>query len=208
MQSKEKINNNEFKYVDLELPSGTLWATCNVGADKPSDYGMYFQWGDTSGYEAYKVGTGDGKKKFAPDSSDYKWYSGSTFTKYTTPGATLDLEDDAAHVHMGGDWHMPRPTQIQELLDNTTNTWVTMNDENGRLFISNKDDSKYIFIPAAGLAFDGFVRNSDQLGCIWSSMISSLGNLYGQYLYFDMWGAKLYYGHERWLGMSVRGVIG
>ena len=64
------INNNGFEYVDLELPSGTLWAAMNVGASKPSDYGLYFQWGDTSGYTADQVGKG---KQFASDWNDYKW---------------------------------------------------------------------------------------------------------------------------------------
>ena len=109
-----------YDYVDLGLPSGTKWATQNVGASKPSEYGQYFQWGDTQGYTADEIGTGDGKKIFAKDWSDYKRISGSTFTKYTTPGDTLELVDDAAHVNMGGDWHTPTPAQYIELLDNTT----------------------------------------------------------------------------------------
>ena len=96
-----------YEAVDLGLPSGTKWASQNVGARKPSDYGLYFQWGDTQGYTSEQVGTGKGKKKFADDWSDYKWGVSPNFTKYTTMVATLELEDDAAHVHMGGDWHMP-----------------------------------------------------------------------------------------------------
>ena len=122
--------------MDLGLPSGTLWATMNVGASKPSDYGLYFQWGDTSGYTAAQVGTGDGQKKFASDWSDYKWGVNPNFTKYTTTGATLELKDDAAHANMGGYWHMPTPTQINELISNTTNTWTTQDGVNGRLFTS------------------------------------------------------------------------
>ena len=105
---EKKINNNGYDYVDLELPSGTLWATCNIGASKPSEYGLYFQWGDTVGYSPDQIGFGEGKKVFSFD--DYKWSpsgDGDTFTKYTNTGDTLELEDDAAHVHMGGDWHMP-----------------------------------------------------------------------------------------------------
>ena len=100
----KEINNNGYDYVDLGLPSGTLWATCNVGADKPTDFGLYFQWGDTSGYTADQVGK---DKQF--NWSDYKWNpsgDGKTFTKYNTTGATLELTDDAAHVHMGGSWHI------------------------------------------------------------------------------------------------------
>lgn len=61
---KELGKQIDYDYVDLGLPSGTLWATCNVGASKPSEYGLYFQWGDTKGYTKDQVGTGDGKKAF------------------------------------------------------------------------------------------------------------------------------------------------
>ena len=62
-----------YSYVDFGLPSGTKWATQNVGARKPSESGLYFQWGDTQGYTAEQVGIGEGKKKFAYDESDYKF---------------------------------------------------------------------------------------------------------------------------------------
>ena len=103
---KPKPNGHD--YVDLDLPSGTLWATMNVGASKPSDAGFYFQWGDTQGYTADQVGLGEGQKKFASDWSDYKFGVYPNFSKYNTVGATLELADDAANVNMGGDWHMPR----------------------------------------------------------------------------------------------------
>ena len=193
--------------MDLGLPSGTLWATCNVGAEKPSDAGLYFQWGDTSGYTADQVGTGDGKKKFALDWSDYKWGKNPNFTKYTTIGATLELEDDAAHVNMGGDWHMPSPDQIEELIDNTTSTWATQDGVNGSLFTSKKDTSKSIFIPAAGGAWDGSFDSSGVSGGVWSSMLSS-GNVdSGQLLIFYSDNAGLDYGDLNG-GLSVRGVIG
>ena len=144
---------NGHDYVDLGLPSGTLWAAMNVGASKASEAGLYFQWGDAQGYSADQIGNGEGQKKFSEDYSDYKWYLSGTidennlkFTKYTTGGATLDLEDDAAHVNMGGSWHMPTPNQFQELLDNTTSTLTTQDGINGRLFTSKKDTSKSIFI--------------------------------------------------------------
>ena len=137
------------------------WAAQNVGARKPSDAGLYFQWGDTSGYTADQVGK---DKQFASDWNDYKWGKGPNFTKYATKGETLELEDDAAHVNMGGGWHMPSPTQIQELLDNTTTAWTTQDGVNGRLFTSTKDNSKSIFIPAAGSAWDGSVQNSGDVG--------------------------------------------
>ena len=201
------INNNGFEYVNLGLPSGTLWATMNVGASKASDAGLYFQWGDISGYTADQVGTGDGQKKFASDYSDYKWNASEGFSKYNTTGAALELEDDAAHVNMGGSWHMPTPDQFQELIDNTTNTWTTQDGVNGRLFTSKSDHSKSIFFPAAGYAWDGSVRSSGDYGLVWSSMLYAVFVNYGQYLYFSSGGVFLYY-YGRYYGLSVRGVIG
>ena len=204
----KEINNNGFEYVDLELPSGTKWATQNVGARKPSDAGLYFQWGDTVGYTAEQVGTGEGQKKFASDWSDYKWGKSPNFSKYTTTGATLDLEDDAAHANMGGSWHMPTPTQINELLDGTTNTWTTQDGVNGRLFTSKKDGTKSIFIPAAGNAWDGSVQDSRDCGYVWSSMLGTDNVSGGQSLNSDSGNVYLYSGGSRVNGLSVRGVVG
>ena len=184
-----------------------------MGARKSSDYGLYFQWGDTSGYTANQIGTGEGQKKFARDWSDYKWHlSGSidennlAFKKYTTTGATLELEDDAANANMGGDWHMPTRTQIKELTVNTTSTWATQDGVNGRLFTSKKN-SKSIFIPAAGLAWDGSVSNSGRYCHVWSSMLDTDMVFYGQYLKFNsrsVYLDRIY----RSDGCSVRGVLG
>lgn len=210
----KEINNNGYEYVDLGLPSGTLWGTCNVGASKPSEYGLYFQWGDTKGYAKNQIGRESGQKKFEYDYSDYKWYlSGNTendsiaFKKYKTTCETLDLEDDAAHINMGGDWHMPTPTQIQELLDNTTNTWTSLNDVNGRLFTSKKDQSKSIFFPGANNAWDGSVRGSGGSGDVLSSTLSKKYVDSMQILSFGSGGVSLSY-DERYYGCSVRGVIG
>ena len=201
----KRINNNGYDYVDLGLPSGTLWATCNIGASKPSDFGLYFQWSDTQGYTADQVGTGEGQKKFA---RDYKFGVRPNFTKYTTTGATLELEDDAAHVNMGGSWHMPTPDQINELINtaNTTSTWTTQDGVNGRLFTSKKDASKSIFIPAAGYACDGSVGRVGGEADVWSSVLNAGDVGSGQYLYF-LSGFVGLDSSSRFCGFSVRGVI-
>lgn len=112
---------NGHKYVDLGLPSGTLWAKCNIGANSETDYGLYFAWGETQGYANAST------KAFSWN--DYKWTEdeGATMLKYnTTDNKTeLDLEDDAAHTNMGGDWHMPTGAQCRELFSETTNGFVT-----------------------------------------------------------------------------------
>ena len=203
------VNSNGFEYVDLGLPSGTLWSIMNVGASKPSDSGLYFQWGDTQGYTKEQA---EEDKKF--NWSDYKWYESGNIDednivlkKYTTEGATLNLEDDAAHVHMGGDWHMPSPAQYQELIDNTISKYKkTQNGVNGILFTSKKDKSKTIFIPAAGTVWDGMVSFIGDNGYIWSSMMSTDSINCGKYLYFNSKKVRL---SSTYLsdGLPVRGVI-
>ena len=198
------LNSNGFDYVDLNLPNGTLWATMNVGASKPSDYGLYFAWGETYGYTADQIGK---DKQF--NWGNYKWIVDGldlNFSKYKITGATLNLEDDAVHINMGGSWHMPTDKQIQELIDNTTSTWTTQDGVNGRLFTS-MNNGESIFIPAAGSAWDGSVVNRGSYGRVWSSMLSASNVDYGQYLYFDSDNASLY-GSNRGSGCSVRGVIG
>ena len=213
------INNNGFEYVDLALPSGTLWATCNVGASKPSDFGLYFQWGDTIGYSKEQVGFDEGKKMFFW--GDYKWYlSGSPydgsikFKKYTSTGAILELEDDAAHVNMDGDWHMPTPDQFQELIDNTIANRTTLDDVSGITFTSKKDTSKFIFFPAALFAWGGEICDMDDLACsagdgnVWTSMLNNKYVHDGMAFEFN----SIYYTNLRFesrgSGLSVRGVIG
>ena len=186
-----RINNKGYDYVDLDLPSGTLWATMNVGASKPSDCGLYFQWGDIVGYTKGQVGIGKGKKKFGTDWNDDNW-RWKDVIKYTTNSATLGLEFDAAHINMGGDWHMPSTAQIQELIDNTTSTWEEMDEVKGILFTSIKDASKSIFIPAVGDAWNGSVGSIGIYGGIWSPMLNE-DYIYkaAKYLYFDSSGANL-----------------
>jgi len=207
------INNNGYEYVDLRLPSGTLWSTMNVGADNPTDFGLYFQWGDVQGYTKEQVGL---KKKFSSDWSDYKWLRNDAFTnyrrtfvKYRNSGIVLDildLEDDAANVNMGGSWHIPTPSQIQELIDNTTSDWIKMDNVNGRLFTSKKN-GKSIFIPAAGYAWEGSVHDSRDSGFVWSSMLYGSYADYGQSLDFNPTYVYRFGDYNRYYGFSVRGVI-
>lgn len=205
--TKYKVNNNGFEYIDLELPSGTLWATMNVGASKPSDYGLYFQWGDTVGCTADNVGNGNGKKKFVLD--DYKWYANNdeeTFSQDTSPGKKLYLQDDAANTNMGGDWHIPSPKQIEELIVNTNSDWTSLNGVNGMKFTSKKDASKSIFIPASGSAWEGSLVDIGDEGNVWSSTLDTDYAGGSQHLYF--YANDAYIGYCcRFFGVPVRGVI-
>lgn len=129
---------NGHAYVDLGLPSGTLWATKNVGANNITDSGLYFSCGGTTGYTTAQVGT---DKNF--NWADYELGDGqggaAHMTKYnSTDGKTvLEAEDDAATVNMGGEWHMPSKEQLSELAANTKNGWV---DANGVFTVYSWDE--------------------------------------------------------------------
>ena len=115
---------NGHEYVDLGLPSGTKCAKMNVGANSETDAGLYFAWGETQGYTASQVGT---DKQFSWNDYTLTEDGGSTFTKYneTDNKTHLELTDDAAHINMGGDWHMPNIAQCIELFKETKNGFVT-----------------------------------------------------------------------------------
>lgn len=198
---------NGHAYVDLGLPSGTLWATMNVGAEKESDYGLYFAWGETQGYTASQVGTGEGQKAFAW--ADYKYSdngSSSVMTKYnaTDGKAVLDLEDDAARANWGGSWKMPTKAQFQELLNtaNCTNEQTTVNGVNGRLFTSVRNGNT-LFVPAIGYCRNGIVNGVGGSVSVWVSDISSYAVNNAQFFEF---GPGFIY-DNRCYGRSVRGVL-
>ena len=154
-----------FEFVDLGLPSGLKWATCNIGASKPEEYGLYFAWGETQGY----TGITD-EKQFSW--ADYKWSSdadGSTMTKYNGADELTILEaaDDAATAAYSG-CRMPTSGECEELTANTTSAWTTVNGVSGIMFTS-KVNSNSIFVPAAGRWFDGSLDYVGQVIFFWSS---------------------------------------
>ena len=191
---------NGFRFIDLGLPSGTLWAATNVGAQKPTESGLYFSWADVQGYTAEQVGK---DKQFSRD--DYKFGDYPNFTKYANTDEALNLEDDAANHYMGGSWHVPTPEQVEELINNTTSNWITQDDVNGRLFTSQ--NGKSIFMPAAGIAWNGSILNYGNYGNIWTSMLNTLYADYGLSFIFHS-GYACYQDSSRCYGQSVRGVIG
>jgi len=115
--------SNGHAYVDLGLPSGTLWATMNVGANNITDNGLYFAWGETQGYTPEQVtGSATPHKSFNDNDYELTDDSGATMSKYnTTDGKmTLDREDDAVSVNWGGEWHLPYRNQFRELVSAAT----------------------------------------------------------------------------------------
>ena len=192
--------------VDLGLPSGLLWAKCNLGANSESDYGLYYQWGDTQGYSAEQVGT---DKQFTWN--DYKFSidgSDSNFSKYSSSDSKtqLDLEDDAVYAALGGNWRMPTQADFQELTANTTTEVTSINGIQGMKFTS-KNNSNYLFFPFAGSARSGSVGDVGSNFNCWSSTLVSVGNINAWYLYGRSRGSMGLNGNYRRFGQSVRGVL-
>lgn len=212
-------DTNGYAYVDLGLPSGTLWATMNVGANSEEDGGLYFQWGDTQGYTASQVGV---DKVF--NKSTYKYYNNGTteylykkfeseyiYTKYNYLDFKIGLEDqdDAAHVNMGGDWHIPSDVHWNEMLNNTTKETVEINQ---KLCIKYTGvNGNYIIIPCCGEAYNSSVSGNGN-GYYWLDSIFSvyLGQDNGRcaILYSDGRNDYGYTGsHDRCDGYNVRAVL-
>ena len=154
------MKHNGFEYVDLGLPSGTKWAKCNVGAYSETDNGLYFPFGGIVGLDSpYYEGNFDSHKlKFNGDKK-----------------ATLHLDNDAAHIHMGGKWHMPTKEQFEELVDekNTVSTWIydyCIREVSGRLFRSRINDET-LFIPANGFISNHQYVQNGQTCSLWTSSI-------------------------------------
>lgn len=197
-------NANEHDYVDLGLPSGTLWATCNVGANSPEDYGDYFAWGETYPKDDYDWGT----YQYCCDSSFNTLTKYCYMASYGCNGFTDDLttllpEDDAATVQWGPGWRMPTTEQWQELVHNTTITSTTQNGENGRLFTANGNS---LFLPAAGYRWHDELDYAGSLGNYCSSSLGTVTPSNAMEFHFDSGGCFCGNNGNRSGGRSVRAV--
>ena len=201
---EEGVPPTENIAVDLGLPSGTLWADRNVGADSPEDYGDYFAWGETEPKSTY-------------DWSSYKWCNGNDreLTKYCTKSsygyngftddkATLEMSDDAAYINMGSKWRMPTGSEFEELIDNCTWTWTTRDSVNGYKVVGTNGNS--IFFPAAGYYFNRELCDVCTDGYYWSGSLCEYFQNRGSCLEFDSDNFnhhRLYRG----IGCAVRAVV-
>lgn len=190
-------------YVDLGLPSGTLWATCNVGATTPEGYDDYFAWGETQpktnyNWSTYKYANGAGDKltKYCSKSEE----GNNGFTDKLT---TLQAGDDPATANWGSGWQTPSKEQWEELKANTTREWTTRNGVAGLEFTSKKK-GKTIFLPAAGYRWDDRLYGAG-FGYYWSSSLRASRPYCAWYFYFDSGGAYMDY-DTRFDGRSVRAV--
>lgn len=158
-----------FELIDLGLPSGTKWASCNLGATKPEEYGDYYQWGSVTpntntvcdwAHAPFNNGASDFNESYF-NAHKSEWLDGNV----------LKTEYDAAYQATNGKTHMPTKTQFDELLANTTNTWATENGVNGRRFTASNGNS--IFIPAAGIRESSSFGGQGSFCYVWSSSLSS-----------------------------------
>ena len=219
---------NGHEYVDLGLPSGLKWATCNVGASKPEEYGDYFAWGDTVPYYSSQDPLTWRENKTGYNWASYTWCKGSdhTLTKYcnksgygndgfTDSKTTLDPEDDAASYQWGGSWRMPTKGEIEELIatrNNTGYTWTWCDGSTTKYAgtdvkgwqIVRISTGATLFLPAAGYRDATSLTNPGSNGNYWSSSLHDyLDRAWG--IYFDSSGVSASFS-RRFFGWSVRPV--
>ena len=212
------IDYNGHAYVDLGLPSGLKWATCNVGSSKPEEYGNYYAWGEVEPKEVYdwstykfmdsSVNDWNGVNKYTVADSrneygDVVWYdnSGNFIGDNKT---VLEKEDDAAFVNMGGSWRMPTKAEQDELRTECSWTWTTLNGVNG--YNVEGPNGNSIFLPAAGCRSDGDLGSAGSGGFYWSSSLYAY--LSGSAYCLDLDSDDVSWdGYDRYYGQSVRGVI-
>ena len=181
------LTHNGYKYVDLGLPSGLKWATCNIGANSPEEYGLYFAWGETTGYTGADVKSG--VRKF-----DEASYTASAIS------ANLTLNQDAAHINLGGNWRMPTSEEYRELINNCDVTWT--DDYNGtgttgNIFTSMINENS-VFFPAAGNC-GSWVYGAGSSGYYWSASLGLNDDAWCLYFHSDdnsIVSIDMYYGHS------------
>ena len=203
--------------VDLGLPSGLKWASFNLGASKPEDYGDYYAWGEIEPYYSsqdpltWKEG-----KEAGYNWESYNWCIGSrrTMTKYcsnseygyngfTDTKTVLDSEDDAARVHLGGGWRMPISSEWTELREKCTWTLTMQKGIKGYLVSARNGNS--FFLPAAGFRDETGLIDMGSLGYFFSSSLdtNTPNDAWGVYFnseYVDI------YNFGRSYGLSIRPV--
>ena len=189
------LGYNGHEYVDLGLPSGLKWATCNIGATTPEDYGNYYAWGETTTKDTY---TAENSLTYGLSDSELQVQGIIDGNQHLTPSY------DAATANWGGAWRMPTKTEMQELVDNCTWTWTTQNGVKGYK-VASKTNSNSIFLPAAGFRYDGSLYDAGSYGRYWSSTPNESDSNFAYGLYF---GSSYHYVsyYYRSDGQSVRPV--
>ena len=196
---------------------GPYWATTNIGAEKPEDYGYYFWWGDTVGYKRVNdrwVASDGSKSDFSFDDETTPTL-GKSISDLQNQGWIIDKNGvnvltpkyDAARAHWGGDWRMPTKQEWHALSNKCEWTWTTRNGVNGYVVRGKGSySSAEIFLPSAGYGVGTSLSHAGSYGCYCSSVPNS-ANYYAWYLYFDS-GRHGTYNYYRSRGRSVRPLQG
>lgn len=195
------IEKSSYSYVDLGLPSGLKWATRNIGASSPEEYGDYYAWGETESKTNYTWST-------------YKWCNDSSLalTKYNTNSTygivdnktELEEADDVAHIKLGGKWRIPTDEDWVELITQCTWQWTTISDVNGILVTGKNGNS--IFLPAAGWLSGTTLNNNGERGEYWSSSLDDYYSYCTFHTYFYS-GNIDRSAERRCYGLSIRPVL-
>ena len=196
MTMKMKVNHKGHEFVNLGLPSGTLWATCNVGATSPEQAGLYFAWGETTGYSAEQVKNGE-------HSFSELFYKSSHTASIN---ANLNIRQDAARSYMGGKWRIPTYDEFQELIANCNGVWTENYNGTGvtgHIFIS-KINGNSVFFPASGICIDLSVKHVGSYVGYWSDRYSS--QVYAWFMNLMESGADMAICCRRH-GLFVRGIF-
>ena len=204
---KNKTDNIEEHFVDLGLPSGLKWAKCNIGAEKETDYGNYYMWGSTEPSTAEECNWVNAPFNNGSDSYNEEYFT-THKSEWLDDKDNLKPEFDVAYKATDGATRMPTQDDIQELIDNTIHEWVenfNNSNVNGMKFISKTDESKYIFIPAAGWCCNGSVNYVGIYGDVWSSSLDTSYNYNAWCLYFNSGDCGMY-GILHYFGRSIRPV--
>lgn len=202
---------NGYEFVDLGLPSGTLWATKNIGANTPTEPGLYFPWASTTGYKnatEHKFDFSEGNTPYIDNTKIYKYQAkGDTNAGVHDNKLELGIEDDAAAFNMGGDWRMPSKAQFEELNNNTDKSWTTIDGVNGYKLTSKKNSDLFIFIPAAGYCNESSLNLVGSSGYVWSRSLRIGVSRHAHGLGFGS-GSFIPPNYDyRCYGFSVRGVL-
>lgn len=195
----------QFDFVDLGLPSGLKWAKANLGAETETNYGKYFQWGDTVGYTDASHSTWSTCPFNDGSSSLNQTYFNAHKSEWLDSNNILKPEYDAGYQQSGGKCRIPTKTEWQELINNTTNQWVENyngSGVNGRL-LTSKTNSNSIFIPAAGLANSGLITIGSMC-TVWSSSMDSSHIDRAYYFGADSVNCGVYDYDRRFYGQSIR----
>ncbi len=191
----------DHEYVDLGLPSGTLWATCNIGASSPEQYGSYFAWGETKPKETYTwenykwcKGTWDSLMKY-----NFQNYYGTVDNK-----KELEPADDAAQANWGLSWQMPTKAQQDELHEHCSWQWTTMNGVNG--YLGTGPSGKTLFLPAAGYKDGTRIVSEGEFGYYWSHSLFYGMSLYAYNQLFFSGSNPGWDKQDRSFGLSIRPV--